>query len=413
MKSDKLTINLDLLNTLSDTYGDSFFLFDSQKLQVNLAELKSSFQTLYNNFTMAYSYKTNYVPLIIKQIIDSGVHSEVVSQMEYDLAKLLKVDSKHIIFNGPVKSVETLKMIARDKVQLNLDSLVEINNLISIVDDLNGLDPLKVGIRCNLRLDEISSSRFGIDVESEDFSKAVRKIQQNPHLRLSGLHCHLPNRDLKSVVDRVSKLVEVAKQTFVNVPDFLNIGGGFYGKELTSLTKDEIPTFGDYAKSVTEIIKKSYPDSSKQPKLIIEPGTSLVANCLTYWTKIVSTKKIGENHIAVSSGSIFECSPNGRVPRKPTYLLSKSVFSEYNKWNIVGYTCVESDVLSSEFEADLNVGDYVGYGNVGSYSIVMKPPFISPASPILEILPNSNKIRIMREPQKLNEIFASYKFEDK
>ena len=53
-------------------------------------------------------------------------------------------------------------------------------------------------------------------------------------------------------------------------------------------------------------------------------------------------------------------------------------------FDIAGFTCIEGDYLSKSVPFKINEGDFIRYDNVGSYSIVMKPPFILPAPPVLQ-----------------------------
>ncbi len=57
----------------------------------------------------------------------------------------------------------------------------------------------------------------------------------------------------------------------------------------------------------------------------------------------------------------------------------------YNDLDFAGFTCIESDYLYRGYSGQLAVDDYVIFSNVGSYSIVFKPPFILPNFAIVEV----------------------------
>ena len=51
----------------------------------------------------------------------------------------------------------------------------------------------------------------------------------------------------------------------------------------------------------------------------------------------------------------------------------------------------------------------VVFGNVGSYSVVLKPPFILPNFPIIDIT-NTQEIKLIKEQESFDDIFQTYKF---
>ena len=50
------------MHELQKKYGESFYILDSSKFLSNYKELKKAFASIYPNFNIAYSYKTNYIP---------------------------------------------------------------------------------------------------------------------------------------------------------------------------------------------------------------------------------------------------------------------------------------------------------------------------------------------------------------
>jgi diaminopimelate decarboxylase len=97
----KLTI--EILDKISKTYGDSFYLLDTKQFEINYKELEAAFRSIYENTHIAYSYKTNYTPKLCKIVDDLGGFAEVVSDMEYNIAKNLGVQPEKVYFNGPYK----------------------------------------------------------------------------------------------------------------------------------------------------------------------------------------------------------------------------------------------------------------------------------------------------------------------
>jgi len=401
-------IDFNLLQEISNHHGDSFYTFNSEQLKQNIHSFRDSFTKHYPKIEVAYSYKTNYIPSILKLMDAENISPEVVSEMEYDLAVAIGVDTQRIIFNGPVKNYSSLSKAILNQSRINIDSLDELHLILKVLLEID-ITSLEIGIRCNFGTYGDFVSRFGIDVNSEEFLRCVQIIRDSKVLKLAGLHCHLPDRDLKSVAWRTSKLLEVSVSTFDEAPKYLDFGGGFFGSNFP-IPREDIVSFEEYAKLVTNLVKSAYPSPQNQPWIILEPGTALVANTMNYWTRVVAVKKINSKFIAVVDGSIHELSPNGRQERNPNYHMSMNSVTEtsFQPWQIVGYTCIEDDFLSKNYLSEIRKGDFFGYTHVGSYNIVMKPPFIRPASAVLELDQYGEILNVIREKQTIEGIFLGF-----
>ena len=65
----------------------TYYVFKEKDFIDNYKSFFDTFRKYYSNYQIAYSYKTNYTPYICKLVKELGGYAEVVSKMEYDLAK--------------------------------------------------------------------------------------------------------------------------------------------------------------------------------------------------------------------------------------------------------------------------------------------------------------------------------------
>ena len=121
----EMQINKTKIAELRKEYGDAFYLLDSGQFRNNFIELKDTFRKIYPNFNIAYSYKTNYTPKFCKIVNELGGYAEVVSEMELEIALRVGVESKRIIWNGPIKNakklVQTVSELPLDRILLETD----------------------------------------------------------------------------------------------------------------------------------------------------------------------------------------------------------------------------------------------------------------------------------------------------
>lgn len=372
------------LETLASLHGDSFFVLSGERFATNFKALHNAFSEPYGPVRIGYSYKTNYTPQLCRIVHDLGGMAEVVSEMEYAHAKRLSVPGNRIIFNGPVKANWAFAEAAVTGAMINLDSLRDVGMLASVARD-NPDTVVNAVIRANFSISN-DISRFGMDVDGAEFRETLNVIAGLHNVDLKGLHCHFPDRDLESFKRRAECMVALARQVFpAGPPELLNIGGGFFSNMPDSLrVQFKVPpaAFDDYGLVVARVLNAAF-ERTQKPILYLEPGTAIVADTQDFYTKILSVKKIGGKKFATVAGSAFDISPTARSRNLPATPILAEDRGGAEPHDIVGFTCIEKDILSEDLVAPFQPGDWLRYGNVGSYSVVMRPPFILPANPVL------------------------------
>jgi diaminopimelate decarboxylase len=272
-----------------------------------------------------------------------------------------------------------------------------------------------VGLRCSFEVAPDCQSRFGFDVNDPEFRQVIEGLRASRNVRLSGLHCHFPNRDLASFRSRTLQILDLARQVFQSAPTFLDIGGGFFGQMPESLQrtyKVKPPDFTEYAEVICGLLNSAYAGNANRPVLYVEPGTALVADTFKFYTTVISIKRIKGRRIATVAGSIFNISPHGRVRHLPVRIVrgpdGNAVSEDAEEYDVAGYTCIEDDYLTRGLPGPLQVGDFLEYSNVGSYSIVMKPPFILPNVPVLGICGEGRELELIRHGESAASLFQSF-----
>ena len=76
--------------------------------------------------------------------------------------------------------------------------------------------------------------------------------------------------------------------------------------------------------------------------------------------------------------------------------------------DIIGFTCVEKDYLYKKFPGRIHEGDYALFDQVGGYSIVLNPPFISPFPAILAYNKEKQGYYSVRKPGSFKDVFSAY-----
>lgn len=401
-----MNINSDVLIKLRCEYGEAFYLLNSAQFRTNFLELKEAFSSIYRNFNIAYSYKTNYTPKLCKIVNKLGGYAEVVSEMEAELALRIGVKPEKIIWNGPIKNSEILKSFLLQGGTVNIDSIEECYQIKEMAMQHSD-SAVNVGIRCNFDVKDGVLSRFGFDIDSNDFKEVLKFVCKTKNVKLMNLQCHFAKRQLEYWPARAQGMIDLIDRIGI-VPERIDLGGGLFGKMEDSLKKQfsaDIPCYADYAKAAATLFAEHFKNMENKPELLIEPGSALVGDCMKFAGTVKTIKQVRGKTIVSILGSQKNISMVGVNPPMSVYAMGKEQ-RMYDNADFVGFTCIESDTLYKNFTGELAIGDMIVISNCGSYSLVMKPPFILPNFPILDI--SEGKTEVIKRGENFDDIFHTF-----
>ena len=351
-----------------------YFLISEDKLSRNVDDYIDALDIVWPNSQLSYSVKTNSLPWVLRYMQRKNVFAEVVSDEEYDLAKLCGYSNNQIVFNGPVKSVDYLEKAIRQGTLVNLDSSTDLDAFLN----MKLTDISNVGIRINVDVavfdpDDIGyvedGFRFGFCDENGELTQVVSRIKKCYPNQSFGLHfhCNSVTRSLgvyKAIASYANKIIRKYEMT----PSYIDMGGGFFGGV------EGKPTAVEYITAIREILLETV--DVNRTKLVLEPGSALIGSVVDLYTSVLDVKNTERARIVTTDGSRIHIDP---LWAKSRYMYS--IDSESNeksvKQVICGYTCMDHDrlmVLSNEQQ--LEVGDKIVYHRVGAYSVTFGGMFI-------------------------------------
>lgn len=406
-----IDIELKKIKEIESTYGSAFYIFNESEFVDNYIELESAFRNVYPKYNICYSYKTNYTPAICKCVKKLGGYAEVVSDMEYELAEKIGYSADKIVYNGPFKG-DRLKYHLLNGGINNIDNIEEalfVCNLKRQYSDKK----ISTGIRVNFDVDAGYVSRFGIDINR--FRELVELLKEN-RIIIDGLHCHISRaRNIEAWRCRTETILNLIRDNELDGLKYISFGSGMYGhmdEELKKQFPNNIPTYDNYAECVLGRIADYYSNKIDSPVVFTEPGTTLVSKYVDFVGRIIGVKVIRGEEFVVLNCSFHNLGETCQMKNLPIRIYkdlndeNDSLF--LNNANLVGYTCLEQDVLYKGYHGEINVGDYILFGNVGGYSIVDKPPFIQPNYPVVSV--NGSNVELIKRKETFSDIFSTYVF---
>jgi len=392
--------------------GTPFFVVDLERFRANLAEFGAAFRQFYPETSVAYSYKTNYIPLLCRAADEMGALAEVVSEMELDLAIRYGVDPGRIVYNGPSKTPAQIAKALSAGSMVNLDSFAELDGFTNVCT----ADPdrqFTVGLRANFaHAEEAGFSRFGFSVERGDFARAAAAVAQLPNARVVGIHCHLrvPGRRPEGYAHVAREMIALAARHFDEGQlECINLGGGYFSRmsqELARQFEGPVPSYSDYGAAIGAEFRAAFDGMPHRPRLILEPGTAIAADAMRFVTRVTDIRRFPDRSIALTDGSVYNVKPTLHRMNLPLRVVAAPSPRHEPPFDVAGYTCKEDDVMYRGLELPVGQGDFLVFDNVGAYTVVLQPSFIRLTPPIIR--EREGELEIVRRAQSVDDLLASF-----
>lgn len=390
---------------LTAQYGSPLFVYSKRVIREKHQELMRSFSLRYPKVQHAWSYKTNYLQAVCKSFHLLGSWAEVVSTMEYEMARRLGMEPSKIIFNGPFKPYKGLKQAIVDGAIVNIDNMDELYDIEKIVTETG--KKAQIGIRINMALGaQTTWDRFGFNVDGGQAHQAVKRIVAGGKATLVGIHAHVGTFILEPEIYRqeAQKLIAFSKslkEEFGLTINYLDIGGGFASRNRLKgtylSTADMIPSFDAYAEAIcSELLDAFAPE--ELPLLFLESGRGMIDEAGSLIATVQATKRLsnGMKGVVIDAGvNILFTSFWYDHEIIPT--VDRGYPQEDHV--ICGPLCMQIDVIREQIKLPhLEKGDRVLIRPVGAYNNTQWMQFIT-LRPNVVMISEKGEVSLIRQTE--------------
>ncbi len=376
------------INKTLQRYQTPTYLFDKFALKESIEDFRTEFLKHIPNSFAFYAIKSNhYQPLLKVVAKEKQFGLDASSKKELILA--LQTSSNKILFTGPAKTEEELKLaIENDKrVIIQIDSFRELKLLNALTK--KNKKKVRAGVRIHTRFHG-TWTKFGIDIK--DLARFWKDASSYPFIDIQGIQSHTSfNTGTKKYLSIVKEISLYLKspgfRPFIKSVKFIDLGGGFltYKAEGDYLRKsiNDIPKsfkyekgipLSDYAKPIGKAISK-YLRPSLQCDIFFEPGRIISQKSMHILLEIADIKS---NKVVILDGGNNII---GWEKYEETYVPSVNITrpSEQKLKNIIlyGNLCTPSDIWGYFcFSKKMSVGDRILLPYQGAYTYTYRQEFI-------------------------------------
>lgn len=338
---------------------------------------------------VVFAGKSLPCPEVYRWMASEGLSLDVSSAGELALARAAGFPAQRIVMHGNVKTGEDLKAALEHGVsRIVVDSFDEIAQLGAL--SRHGQE---VMIRVTPGVDArthaavatgVEDQKFGFSLASGAALEAILRVVEQPSLRLVGLHCHIGSqvRHVASYEETVRRMVGLIASCGVRVEQ-LDLGGGFCAPYLAGESSFDLFGFAQRVRGTLnyECALHRVP----VPKLLIEPGRSIVANAGVTLYRVCAVKRGVRTFVAVDGGMSDNPRPALYGAKYAVRLVGRGGRQE--RVSVVGRHCEAGDVLAEDvpLPADVHAGDLLAVPVTGAYhhalasnyNQVCRPPVVA------------------------------------
>jgi diaminopimelate decarboxylase len=211
-------------------------------------------------------------------------------------------------------------------------------------------------------------SKFGFGLEDGLAARAIAEVRSSRHLRLVGLHAHIGSQifELEPYAAAIEALAELADGDWEC--RILNVGGGL-GIAYTSA--DRPPSIDSYVEVKVRGVQRVF---DPVPRILIEPGRSLVGNAGVTAYEIGTVKEIPgvRTYLSVDGGMSDNLRPMLYGSRYEAIVANRADEAPDTLATVAGMHCESGDILITDVMlADPRPGDTLVTPATGAYGYAM------------------------------------------
>jgi diaminopimelate decarboxylase len=369
---------------LAERYGTPAYIYDEDDIRARARAYVAAFQSRTDDFEVIYASKALPITAAYRVMHEEGLSVDVASGGELYLALHAGVEPRRLFMHGNNKTEAELRYAFESQIgYLVLDSFAEIARAERLLDRTQevlirvtpGIKPSTHSFVQTGQLD----SKFGFGLEDGLAAEAVRRVQESSRLDLVGIHAHIGSQ--------IFELEPYARtiQLLADFVDFdcrlLNVGGGL---GIAYTAKDQPAAIEDYVDMKVRGVQQAF---DPVPRILIEPGRSLVGNAGITVYRIGTVKEIPgvRTYVSVDGGMSDNMRPMLYGSRYEATIADRPEADGTKLATVAGMHCESGDILIRDVSLpDPQVGDLLvtpatgayGHAHANNYNGVPRPPVV-------------------------------------
>lgn len=300
---------------LAHEYGTALYVYDEADLTHRMNTYLEAFRSRYPNSDVAYASKAFLNKAAARLAQEAGLCLDVSGGGELAIAQAVGFPMERVIVHGNNKTPQELREAIQAGVgRVVADSRIEIARISAIAQELGVEQEIYMRITPGVEADTheyirtgCEDSKFGFTMREDFAFECIKTALEAPNVHLAGLHMHIGSQifALHSFGEAIDVMVEFISRikNFYNYEiDEVDVGGGL---GIAYTAEDKPATIDEFAEvTVSSLVAACEKYGVKQPRLLTEPGRSMVATpgVTLYTVGILKTLPGIRKYVAIDGG---------------------------------------------------------------------------------------------------------------
>lgn len=347
---------------------------------------------------------------VLRLLAEEGFGADVASLGELELARRAGIAGDWIVVHGNNKSDEELRAAAGIGALVVVDALDEVDRAVAA-----GVRRALVRVTPGIEADTHEAirtahhgSKFGLP--PEDALDAIRALR-SAGVEVAGLHTHIGSQllHLRAAAMTVEWLSLFAVRCRVELdwtPQVVDLGGGL---GIAHVEDEQPPSIADFVGEILgEVVRSWALQGLESPRLVLEPGRSLVGRAGLTIYRVGSVKRASEatTYVAVDGGISDNPRPALYGARYSALLANRTGEPAAGPYAVAGKHCESGDVLIGRVELPQpHVGDLLAVPATGAYTLSMASNYNASLRPAAVLVADGDA-RLIRRRETIDDLLA-------
>lgn len=373
---------------LAKQYGTPLYVLDEAYIRAMMRVYRDTLDKEYGNGLVLYASKAFSCTAVYAIAKQENIGADVVSGGELYTAMQAGFPAEKIYMHGNNKLPQEIAYALDRKVGVIVVDAYSEADYIDTEAKKRGIVQ-NVIIRINPGVEAHThayiqtaktDSKFGFSIADGTAEKMTAYVLSKKNLRLCGYHCHIGSQIFEKqsfvlAAEKNLKFIADMKQSLGFEAEILNLGGGFGIWYNDEDVKIDAEGYADYLRALIDAVRKGCKRYGlKGPKLVIEPGRSIVGEAgITLYT-VGAIKDIPnvKKYIAVDGG-MFENPRYCLYQSKYTAILANRANEAPTEFvSLAGKCCESGDLIGVNMNLpEAHTGDILAVLSTGAYNYSM------------------------------------------
>ncbi len=398
------------INEIAQKYDTPCYIYSENIIRKNCQEYILSFKNNNVDFEILYAGKAFLVKALCNILDEEGMGIDASSGGEIYTALAANFPAERIYFHGNNKSEKEIRFALENNIgTIMIDNLYELGLVNNIAKELNKKVHIMIRVipgvdthtHEKIRTGQVDS-KFGFPIsELENIFPAV---MERDNLVYRGLHCHIGSQllDVKYHLQAIVEMIHVIKKIedkYEIKTNNLNLGGGLGVR----YTRDDNPVpINIFVNSIINKVKDVCDEYKVSlPKILIEPGRSIVAEAGITLYRIGAIKEITglRKYLIVDGGMADNPRPSLYDAKYEALIVDRLESNKTEPVTIAGKFCESGDILIKNIELPrAESGDLIILFTTGAYHYSMANNYNGiPRPPVVLVNEGKHGLMVNRE----------------